>query len=160
VSAIARQSADRRPVSPNTVGVAARFRDFAATAIAAAAALAWAGDASAGPRRPILLRMTATAYCDRRPTKSGVDARSGIVAADPRHLPLGTRIRIVAPGQPHAGTYIVADTGSAISGRDLDIFMPSCARAKAFGKKLVSVHVLKRGSGPKEAREEIGARGR
>jgi len=99
--------------------------------------------------------MSATAYCDRGPTKSGVHARYGIVAADPKRLPLGSRIRIVAPGEPHAGTYVVADTGAAIVGRDLDIYMPSCARAKAFGRKAVTVRVLKRGDGPKDARDEM-----
>jgi 3D (Asp-Asp-Asp) domain-containing protein len=102
--------------------------------------------------------MTATAYCDRGPTRSGVHARSGIVAADPRHLPLGTRVRIIAPGEPHNGTYVVADTGSAINGRDLDIFMASCRRAKAFGKKIVTVRILERGTGPRNARDKIAER--
>jgi len=34
------------------------------------------------------------------------------------------------------------DTGSAIKGRDLDIFMASCARARRFGKRVVLVRVL------------------
>jgi 3D (Asp-Asp-Asp) domain-containing protein len=94
-------------------------------------------------RRPArTVRMTATAYCDRGPTKSGVNAQQGVVAADPRRLPLGTRVRIVAPGQPYAGDYTVLDTGSEIKGRDLDIFMPSCRSAKRFGKRLVQVRIL------------------
>src|SRR4051794_12393403 len=87
-----------------------------------AAVMLLSTEAYARPRPPATLRMTATAYCDRGKTKAGVRVREGIVAADPRHLPLGSRIRIVAPGQRHAGTYVVADTGSEISGRDLDIF--------------------------------------
>jgi 3D (Asp-Asp-Asp) domain-containing protein len=86
--------------------------------------------------------MTATAYCGHGPTKSGVPAQRGVVAADVRRLPIGTRLRIVAPGQPHAGVYTVLDTGSKIKGRDLDIFMPSCARARRFGKRPVQVRVL------------------
>ena len=72
---------------------------------------------------------------------------------------MGTRLRIVAPNQPHAGTYVVADTGSAIVGHDLDIYMPSCARAKRFGKRPVTVHILKRGEGAKDARQEVLRRG-
>ena len=84
----------------------------------------------------------ATAYCDRGPTKSGVLAQPGVVAADIRHLPIGTRLKVVAPGQSYEGVYTVLDTGSAIKGRDLDIFMTSCSRAKRFGKRPVQVRVL------------------
>jgi 3D (Asp-Asp-Asp) domain-containing protein len=86
--------------------------------------------------------MLATAYCDRGATKSGVPARHGVVAADIRRLPLGTRVQVVAPGKPYAGVYTVLDTGSKIRGRDLDIFMPSCRSAKRFGKRTVQVRIL------------------
>ena len=87
--------------------------------------------------------MAATAYCDHGKTKSGARTRDGIVAADPRRLPIGTRLQIVAPGKPYAGTYTVMDTGSGIKGRELDIFMASCARAKKFGRRIVEVRVLR-----------------
>jgi len=86
--------------------------------------------------------MLATAYCDRGPTKSGVRAQHGVVAADTRRLPLGTRVQVVAPGKTYAGVYTVLDTGSKISGRDLDIFMPSCRQARKFGKRPVRVRIL------------------
>jgi 3D (Asp-Asp-Asp) domain-containing protein len=94
------------------------------------------------PARTRSLRMLATAYCDRGATKSGVPAQNGVVAADTGRLPLGTRVQIIAPGQRYAGIYTVLDTGSKINGRDLDIFMPSCARAKRFGKRTVQVRIL------------------
>jgi 3D (Asp-Asp-Asp) domain-containing protein len=90
------------------------------------------------------MRLTATAYCDKGPTKSGVRAKAGIVAADPRVLPLGTRLRILAPGQSYAGVYTVMDTGAAVKGHDLDIFMTSCARAERFGKRTVRVRIIER----------------
>ena len=86
--------------------------------------------------------MLATAYCDRGPTRSGVRAQRGVVAADLRRLPLGTRVRVLAPGQPYAGVYTVLDSGSKITGHDLDIFMPSCRGAKQFGKRSVQVRIL------------------
>lgn len=121
------------------------------TAFAMLAALALFADASSAVARPRprthrpakTMRMLATAYCDRGPTKSGVRAQHGVVAADIRRLPLGTRLRVLAPGQSYAGVYTVQDTGSKISGRDLDIFMASCARARRFGKRSVLVRVLK-----------------
>ena len=94
-------------------------------------------------RRPVKsVRMLATAYCDRGATKSGIRAQPGVVAADLRRLPLGTKLRVIAPGEPYAGIYTVLDTGSKIRGRALDIYMPSCARARRFGKRPVQVRIL------------------
>jgi 3D (Asp-Asp-Asp) domain-containing protein len=115
-------------------------------------ALSVAADAFARPplrghsRRPVrtaTLRMTATAYCEHGRTKSGAHTRDGVVAADLRRLPLGTRLQIIAPGKPYAGTYTVMDTGSGIKGRELDIFMASCGRAKKFGRRVIEVRVLR-----------------
>lgn len=82
----------------------------------------------------------ATAYCLRGKTASGRMVRRGIVAADPRVLPLGTRIHMSA-GR-YSGTYIVADTGGKIKGRILDIWVPSCAEARSWGRRTVKVKVL------------------
>src|SRR4051812_43434633 len=105
--------------------------------------------AEARPPRPQFphswSRMMATAYCDRGPTKSGVPARRGVAAADLRRLPIGTRLRVIAPGKSYAGVYTVLDSGSEIKGRDLDIFMPSCRAAKRFGKRPVQVQILATG---------------
>jgi 3D (Asp-Asp-Asp) domain-containing protein len=90
---------------------------------------------------PRSMRMLATAYCRRGSTSSGLRARSGIVAADLRRLPLGTRVRILGAGQG-SGVYTVLDNGSRIRGRDLDIFMPSCRSARRFGKRPVDVQIL------------------
>lgn len=49
---------------------------------------------------------------------------------------------------PAGGTYTVTDTGAAVKGHDVDIFMTSCAAAKRFGKRLVTARVLKRGPAP------------
>jgi 3D (Asp-Asp-Asp) domain-containing protein len=83
---------------------------------------------------------TATAYCLRGRTATGGSVRRGIVAADPRVLPLGTRINLNAGA--YSGTYVVADTGGAVKGRKLDIWVPSCAEAKRFGRRSVRVSVL------------------
>ncbi len=86
----------------------------------------------------------ATAYCLQGRTASGSGVRRGIVAADPRVLPLGTRIQVSAGS--YSGTYTVADTGGAVRGRILDVWVPSCSEAVRFGRKNVMVSVLgKRG---------------
>jgi 3D (Asp-Asp-Asp) domain-containing protein len=82
----------------------------------------------------------ATAYCLKGRTATGGSVRRGIVAADTRILPLGTRITISAGS--YSGTYTVADTGGAVRGRVLDIWVPSCSEAVRFGRKSIKVSVV------------------
>lgn len=82
----------------------------------------------------------ATAYCLKGRTAMGSGVRRGIVAADPRVLPLGSRIQINAGA--YSGTYTVADTGGAVKGRKLDIWVPNCTEAVRFGRKSVMVSRL------------------
>ncbi len=119
--------------------------------VAAFASTAAAPQKHARPAKGENLRLMATAYCDGGPTRSGVTARVGMVAADPRVLPIGTVIRITVPGSRQTRTYTVTDTGAAVKGNDVDIFRPSCAAAKRFGKRRVAAYVVKRGPAP-EAR--------
>ena len=88
------------------------------------------------------LSFRATAYCLKGRTAIGGSVRRGIVAADPRVLPLGTRIQLSAGS--YSGTYTVADTGGAVRGRVLDVWVPNCAEAMRFGNKRVKVSVLGR----------------
>jgi 3D (Asp-Asp-Asp) domain-containing protein len=83
----------------------------------------------------------ATAYSNDGTTKSGSQTRAGIVAADPRVLPIGTRIRVADAG-PYSGVYTVADTGRAIKGSEIDLFISDPKEAKRFGRKHVQVEVL------------------
>lgn len=84
----------------------------------------------------------ATAYCLKGRTAIGGGVRRGIVAADPRILPLGTRIFVNAGS--YSGSYVVADTGGAVRGRILDVWVPTCSEAMRFGRKSVTVSVLGR----------------
>jgi 3D (Asp-Asp-Asp) domain-containing protein len=88
------------------------------------------------------LSMSATAYCQRGTTSSGTEAQSGTVAADPRVLPMGTTIRVTGLMSGRAQTFTVADTGAAVKGNEIDIFIRDCARAKVFGRRQVNVRVL------------------
>ncbi|CAN5697805.1 hypothetical protein BH20ACI4_BH20ACI4_29360 [soil metagenome] len=85
---------------------------------------------------------TATAYCLQGRTASGGSVRRGIVAADPRVLPLGTRINLNAGS--YSGNYVVADTGGSVKGSKLDIWVPSCSEARRFGRRSVKVSVASR----------------
>ena len=83
---------------------------------------------------------SATAYSLRGRTASGQPVTRGLIAADPRVLPLGTRVRLNA-GQ-WSGEYIVADTGGAIRGRRIDIWTPSTREARQFGRRAGKLTVL------------------
>ena len=83
---------------------------------------------------------SATAYSLRGRTSSGMYVSRGLIAADPRHLPLGTRVRIEAG--PWSGEYVVADTGGAIKGRVVDIWTPSTREAMQFGRRSIKLTVL------------------
>ena len=80
---------------------------------------------------------SATAYCLSGRTAMGHGVRRGIIAADPRVLKLGSRVRVEAGAW--SGTYIVSDTGGAIKGKKLDIWVPGCGEARKFGRRTVQV---------------------
>jgi 3D (Asp-Asp-Asp) domain-containing protein len=83
---------------------------------------------------------TATAYCLKGRTAMGHGVRRGIIAADPRVLRLGSRVNL--GGGAYSGQYLVSDTGGRIKGRKIDIWVPSCAEARRFGRRTVSLGVL------------------
>jgi 3D (Asp-Asp-Asp) domain-containing protein len=82
----------------------------------------------------------ATAYSLRGKTASGRMVSRGLIAADPRVLPLGSRVRLEHPG--YSGEYVVADTGGQIRGKRIDIWTPSPGEAMRFGKRTVKLTVL------------------
>lgn len=95
--------------------------------------------AEAAPASPFQI-FSATAYSLRGRTASGQSVTRGLIAADPRVLPIGTRVRVEAG--PWTGEYLVADTGGAIKGRKIDIWTPSSREAMQFGRRAVKLTVL------------------
>ncbi|WP_339193926.1 3D domain-containing protein [Paenibacillus sp. FSL P4-0176] len=64
-------------------------------------------------------------------TASGVYTKEGVTAsADPKVFPMGTKIYIEGVGER-----IVQDTGGAIKGNKLDLFIEDLDEALEFGKK-------------------------
>ncbi len=89
------------------------------------------------------LDMVATAYtascsgCSGF-TASGARAGHGIVAVDPRVIPLGTKLYI-----PGYGMAVAGDTGGAIHGNRIDLGFDSMGDALRFGRRVISVYKLK-----------------
>jgi 3D (Asp-Asp-Asp) domain-containing protein len=90
-----------------------------------------------------LIDFHATAYCLKGRTASGINTRPGVIAADPRVLPLGTVVHIRA-GR-YTGTYTVLDTGGRIKGHTIDIYLPDYVEARRFGRQRIKVKVLSQG---------------
>lgn len=85
----------------------------------------------------------ATAYSLYGPTRSGEYVRRGVIAADPRVIPLGSVVQISAG--KYSGVYTVLDTGKVIKGKIVDLWMPTYREAVNFGRQQVKVRILRRG---------------
>ncbi|MDP9170137.1 MAG: 3D domain-containing protein [Acidobacteriota bacterium] len=106
--------------------------------------MASGAEPSASRRRPTFRYFMATAYSVEGTGASGKWSHPGTVAADRNVLPLNSRIRIYGAGR-YSGDYTVEDTGGKVDGRHIDVFMPSTAEAKKFGRQRVKVVILKYG---------------
>jgi hypothetical protein len=77
--------------------------------------------------------------------------RTGVAAADPELLPVGTVMRIDMPTPRYSGIWTVMDTGPAVQGRIVDLYLWSCTEALAFGRRPVRLTVLRLGWNPRHS---------
>jgi 3D (Asp-Asp-Asp) domain-containing protein len=126
------QFKEQKEDAVQTQGKAAREAD--------SASLKTSSDKAVGPAS----NYVATAYSLRGRTASGRMVSRGLIAADPRVLPLGSRVRLEHPG--YTGEYLVADTGGLIRGRRIDIWIPTSREAMRFGRRNVKLTVLSYGA--------------
>ncbi|MBO0995501.1 G5 and 3D domain-containing protein [Bacillus sp. SD088] len=101
---------------------------------------------AAAPQEGNEITMSATAYtagCNgcSGVTATGIDLKSNpnakVVAVDPSVIPLGSKVWVEGYGHAIAG-----DTGGAIKGNRIDLFVPDKDQAYRFGRKNVKVRVL------------------
>jgi 3D (Asp-Asp-Asp) domain-containing protein len=93
-----------------------------------------------------VLTMHASAYTPHRSgggtgtgrTATGLPAGYGLVAVDPRVIPLGTVLYIEGYGMA-----IAADTGRAIRGHKIDLCFATRQQALQFGRRRVRVYILR-----------------
>lgn len=85
-----------------------------------------------------------TAYCRGCSgiTKTGINLRKNpnlkVIAVDPSVIKLGTKVYVEGYGYAIAG-----DTGSAIKGNKIDVFMPNHSSALKWGRKTVKIKILR-----------------
>jgi 3D (Asp-Asp-Asp) domain-containing protein len=113
------------------------------------ARLATLHDTAALPVPGARLAFSATSYCKGFQTAAGVPVKTGILAADPEILPVGSVVEIEQLPQKYNGIYTVLDTGPEIKGREVDVYMWSCNEALVFGRRPVRLTVLRLGWNPK-----------
>lgn len=106
---------------------------------------------TAAPTQGARLRFTATGYCRGTTTASGVNVRSGIAAADPDLLPVGSVVQIDKLPDRYNGVYTVMDTGPKVHGRHLDIYIWNCDEALQLGRRSMVITVLRMGWNPKNS---------
>ena len=92
------------------------------------------------------LTMEATAYTVNCSGCSGVTANGTdlkanpnlkVISVDPSVIPLGTKVWVEGYGEA-----IAADTGSAIKGNIIDVYVKSEGEANAWGHRTVTVKIL------------------
>lgn len=84
-----------------------------------------------------------TAYCTgcSGTTRTGINLRKNphlkVIAVDPKVIPLGTKVWVEGYGYAIAG-----DTGGAIKGNRIDLFIPDLDKVYKFGRQKVKVKIL------------------
>ena len=84
-----------------------------------------------------------TAYCNgcSGTTANGTDLRANphlkVIAVDPRVIPLGTKVWVEGYGEA-----VAADTGGAIKGNKIDVFIPNKSGAYEWGRRTVTIKIL------------------
>ena len=67
----------------------------------------------------------------------------GIIAVDPKVIPLGTRVYVQSlDGKPDYGYALAADTGGNIKGNTIDMWVPTYAEAAQNGVRRMRVYIL------------------
>lgn len=88
-------------------------------------------------RKSLQVRATAYGPSVGSHTATGHKVARGIVAVDPRVIPLGTRLYVDGYGYGKA-----LDVGGAIKGNAIDVFFPSDAECRRWGVRTVKVYIL------------------
>ena len=98
------------------------------------------GPAFGQPQAPraYKLKVDAVAYSLPGSTALGVPVRKGVVAVDPKLIPLGTKLHV-----PGYGPGLAADVGYAIKGKIIDLWFPTVEKAQAWGRRTVMITIYR-----------------
>ena len=86
------------------------------------------------------IKVEATAYCGDGITSLGLKPTPyRTLAVDPKVIPYGSIVYI----PEYKALFRAEDTGSAIKGKRVDLFLSNEAECKEFGRKNITIYVLK-----------------
>ncbi len=85
------------------------------------------------------MSVVATAYHTGTITATGTKPRWGTIAVDPKVIPYGTKVYIPQFDK----TFIAEDTGGAIKGNKIDIFMNDGTSTKNWGRRTIDIYIIK-----------------
>jgi 3D (Asp-Asp-Asp) domain-containing protein len=80
------------------------------------------------------IAVSVTAYCLQGRTRRGNLVRDGIIAVDRKLFPLGRDVDLFF-GRAKYGRFLADDTGGAIKGAIIDVWMSDCNAARRFGRR-------------------------
>ena len=89
-----------------------------------------------GLTKPRTLTVQTTAYSGGGITASGKRVKVGMIAVDPRVIKLGTKVYV-----PNYGYARAEDTGGAIKGNIIDLYMSSNGQAIQWGRRSVTIRI-------------------
>lgn len=84
------------------------------------------------------MSVVATAYAGDSITSTGTTPKWGTIAVDPRVIPYGTKVYIPQFGR----TFIANNTGGAIKGNKIDIFMNTKKECYNWGRRTIEIQIL------------------
>ena len=84
------------------------------------------------------MKVVATAYAGHGITSTGTTPKWGTIAVDPSVIPYGTKVYIPQFDK----TFIAEDTGSAIKGNKIDIYMNDEGSANNWGRKTIDIYIV------------------
>jgi 3D (Asp-Asp-Asp) domain-containing protein len=90
------------------------------------------------------IAVSMTAYCLQGRTRRGNLVRDGIIAVDRKLFPLGREVDLFF-GRKKYGRFLADDTGGAIKGGRIDVWMADCAAARRFGRRRGYAQLVRRG---------------
>ena len=120
---------DRLPRSPLPISVTPRGKLFRSIEVRA----------RAGER----IAVSVTAYCLQGRTRRGNPVRDGIIAVDRKLFPLGREVDLFF-GRKTYGRFLADDTGGAIKGGRIDVWMSDCDAARRFGRRRGYAQLIRR----------------
>lgn len=84
------------------------------------------------------MNVVATAYTGYSTTSTGQKPVWGTIAVDPKVIPYGTKVYIPKFGR----TFIANNTGGAIKGNKIDIFMNTRSECYNWGRRTIEIQIL------------------